>query len=83
MRYKPLDNSFYTRNRKRVVGEMAPNSVAILVSHDEYPRCGDTTHPFRQNSDLLYPRGIPTQTTERFSSSRIPLPRRLSGSATG
>ena len=60
MRYKPLDNSFYTRNRKRVV---APNSVAILVSHDEYPRCGDTTHPFRQNSDLLYLCGIDQEET--------------------
>lgn len=63
MRYKPLDNSFYTRNRKRVVGEMAPNSVAILVSHDEYPRCGDTTHPFRQNSDLLYLCGVDQEET--------------------
>ena len=63
MRYKPLDNSFYTRNRKRVVGEMVPNSVAILVSHDEYPRCGDTTHPFRQNSDLLYLCGIDQEET--------------------
>ena len=58
-----MDNSFYTRNRKRVVGEMAPNSVAILVSHDEYPRCGDTTHPFRQNSDLLYLCGIDQEET--------------------
>ena len=42
---------------------MAPNSVAILVSHDEYPRCGDTTHPFRQNSDLLYLCGIDQEET--------------------
>ena len=63
MRYQPLDSRFYTRNRKRVVGEMAPNSVAILVSHDEYPRCGDTTHPFRQNSDLLYLCGIDQEET--------------------
>ena len=63
MRYQPLDSRFYTRNRKRVVSEMAPNSVAILVSHDEYPRCGDTTHPFRQNSDLLYLCGIDQEET--------------------
>ena len=63
MRYQPLDSRFYSRNRKRVVGEMAPNSVAILVSHDEYPRCGDTTHPFRQNSDLLYLCGIDQEET--------------------
>ena len=63
MRYQPLDSRFYVRNRKRVVSEMAPNSVAILVSHDEYPRCGDTTHPFRQNSDLLYLCGIDQEET--------------------
>ena len=63
MRYQPIDSRFYIRNRKRVVGEMAPNSVAILVSHDEYPRCGDTTHPFRQNSDLLYLCGIDQEET--------------------
>ncbi|MDL2326793.1 aminopeptidase P N-terminal domain-containing protein, partial [Bacteroidales bacterium OttesenSCG-928-A14] len=34
------------------------NSVAILVSNDEYPRSGDTTHSFRQNSELLYLCGI-------------------------
>ena len=48
MRYQPLSAEFYTRNRRNVVGEMAENAVALLVSHDEYPRCGDTTHPFRQ-----------------------------------
>ena len=63
MRYTPLTSSFYTRNRKNVVGEMAKNSLAVLVSHDEYPRCGDTTHPFRQNSDLLYLCGIDQEET--------------------
>ncbi len=63
MRYQPLPSNFYARNRKNVVGEMEKNSVAVLVSHDEYPRCGDTTHPFRQNSDLLYLCGIDQEDT--------------------
>jgi len=63
MRYQPLSAEFYTRNRRNVVGEMLLNSVAVLVSHDEYPRCGDTTHPFRQNSDLLYLCGIDQEDT--------------------
>ncbi len=42
---------------------MAKKSIAVLVSHDEYPRCGDTTHPFRQNSDLLYLCGIDQEET--------------------
>ena len=63
MRYKPLPSRFYARNRKNVVGEMAKKSIAVLVSHDEYPRCGDTTQPFRQNSDLLYLCGIDQEDT--------------------
>lgn len=63
MRYQPIPAQFYVRNRQQVVGEMEPNSIAVLVSHDEYPRCGDTTHPFRQNSDLLYLCGIDQEET--------------------
>ena len=63
MRYQPLSAQFYARNRRNVVGEMEPESLAVLVSHDEYPRCGDTTHPFRQNSNLLYLCGIDQEDT--------------------
>lgn len=63
MRYQPLSSAFYTQNRQNVVNEMQNQSIAILVSHDEYPRCGDTTHPFRQNSDLLYLCGIDQEET--------------------
>ena len=63
MRYQPLSADFYIRNRRNLVGEMMEKSVALLVSHDEYPRCGDTTHPFRQNSDLLYLCGIDQEET--------------------
>ncbi len=63
MRYKPLPSSFYIRNRKNVVGEMEKNSLAVLVSHDEYPRSGDTTHPFRQNAAILYLCGIDQEET--------------------
>lgn len=63
MRYQPLPSDFYVRNRKNVVGEMSKHAIAVLVSHDEYPRCGDTTHAFRQNSDLLYLCGIDQEDT--------------------
>ncbi|MDR1346323.1 MAG: aminopeptidase P N-terminal domain-containing protein [Bacteroidales bacterium] len=63
MRYNPLDQSFYVANRKNVIGEMEEKSMAILLSADEYPRCGDTTFPFRQNSDLLYLCGINQEET--------------------
>lgn len=63
MRYEPLAQDFYIRNRQNVISELPQDSIAVLVSHDEYPRCGDTTHPFRQNSDLLYLCGIDQEDT--------------------
>lgn len=37
---------------------MQPNSIAIFVSNDEWPRNGDALHEFKQNSDLLWLSGI-------------------------
>jgi len=63
MRYLPLHSDFYKANRQSVVGEMEQNSVAIITSHDEYPRSGDTTFPFKQNAELLYLCGIDQEET--------------------
>ena len=63
MRYKTLGQNFYIRNRKKVLHAIPENSIVILTSEDEYPRSGDTTHPFRQNSNLLYLCGIDQEET--------------------
>lgn len=63
MRYKLLGQKFYIKNRKNVVHELVENSILILTSEDEYPRSGDTVHPFRQNSNLLYLCGIDQEET--------------------
>jgi Xaa-Pro aminopeptidase len=63
MKYTPLHNSFYTENRTQLIQEIKHNSAVILTSHDEYPRSGDTTFPFRQNSELLYLTGIDQEET--------------------
>ena len=63
MRYQPLHQDFYIRNRKRLIQEIEEDSIVLLTSNDEYPRCGDTTHPFRQNSPLLYLCGIDQEET--------------------
>ncbi len=63
MRYKPLNQDFYIRNRQNLIQEIEKDAVVIVTSNDEYPRCGDTTHPFRQNSDLLYLCGIDQEET--------------------
>lgn len=63
MKYTPLHNSFYTSNRSQLIEEINLHSAIILTSHDEYPRSGDTTFPFRQNSELLYLTGIDQEET--------------------
>lgn len=63
MKYNPLHNSFFTTNRTNLIQEIEINSAVIVTSHDEYSRSGDTTFPFRQNSELLYLTGIDQEET--------------------
>lgn len=63
MKYQPLHQEFFIQNRKAVISEMDVKSALILTSHDEYPRSGDTTFPFRQNSEILYLTGIDQEDT--------------------
>ncbi len=58
MRYTPIDNSLFSGNRGRFGKLMKPNSVAVFNSNDEYPRSGDQTFPYRQQSDFFYLTGI-------------------------
>lgn len=37
---------------------MQPNSIAVFVSNDEWPRNADALHKFKQNSDLFWLSGI-------------------------
>lgn len=63
MKYTPLTPAFYTKNRENLIHEIEENSVVVVMSHDEYPRSGDTTFPFRQNAELLYLTGIDQEET--------------------
>ena len=58
MKYLPLNPEIFINNRKRFVAGMQPNSIAIFVSNDEFPRNGDAIHRFKQNSDLFWLSGI-------------------------
>ena len=58
MKYLPLNPSMFINNRKRFVAGMQPNSIALFVSNDEFPRNGDSIHKFKQNSDLFWLSGI-------------------------
>jgi Xaa-Pro aminopeptidase len=58
MRYQPIKNEMYIRNRAKLVKILKPGSLAVVNSNDEMPRSGDQTHPFRQNSDMFYLTGL-------------------------
>ena len=58
IRYNPIDRNLFIDNRKRLAAQMKKNAVAIIHSNDVYPKNGDGTHNFYQNSDLFWLSGI-------------------------
>ena len=63
MRYKPLNNSIYKRNRLNFMNQMKGNSMAIFNSNDIYPVSADTELPFEQHRDIFYLTGIDQEET--------------------
>lgn len=63
MKYLPLNKDIFINNRNRFVKEMQQNSIAIIVSNDEFPTNGDALHGFKQNSDLYWLTGIEQEDT--------------------
>ena len=58
MKYFPIDNSLFIKNRKKFKNKMSPNSIAFFSSNDQYPVSADTTLPFEQHRDIFYLSGI-------------------------
>jgi Xaa-Pro aminopeptidase len=58
MKYKKIDNSFFSGNRKNYANLINKNSVSIFFSNDRQQRNGDQYFPFRQNSTFFYLTGI-------------------------
>ncbi len=58
MRYEPIDKELFINNRKRLVHELKPASLAVMNSNEAMPTNADGTMPFRQNNDLFYLTGI-------------------------
>ena len=63
MRYKPLNNSIYKRNRLNFMDQMKGNSMAIFNSNDIYPVSADTELPFEQHRDIFHLTGIDQEET--------------------
>lgn len=58
MKYLPLNKDIFIENRKRFIGKMQKNSIAIFVSNDEVSSNGDSIYGFKQNSDLFWLSGV-------------------------
>ncbi len=58
MRYQPISNSLFKKNRNDFSSQMELQSAAIFFSNDQCPRNGDQFHPYRQSSDFFYLTGI-------------------------
>ena len=63
MKYSPISSHLFIKNREKLKKELLPNSLVIVNSNDEMPRCGDQMFVFRQNSDLFYLTGIDQEKT--------------------
>ena len=66
MKYSPIDNSLFIKNRKKFIDKMEDNSIAFFNSNDNYPVSADTTLPFEQHRDLFYLSGINQEETEKI-----------------
>ena len=58
MKYAPIGQSLFKRNRRHFASQLKPSSVAIFHSNDVMPTSADGTMPFRQSSDLFYLSGV-------------------------
>ncbi len=58
MKYLPIDNSLFIKNRKNFISKMKPNSLAVFNSNDMYPISADSTLPFQQHRDIFYLSGV-------------------------
>ena len=58
MKYLPIDNKLFIKNRKKFVAKMKSNSLAIFNSNDIYPVSADSTLPFAQHRDIFYLSGV-------------------------
>lgn len=58
MKYSPIKNSLFIKNRAKFTAQMIANSVAVFNSNDIYPISADSTFPFAQHRDIFYLSGI-------------------------
>ncbi|MDT0553384.1 aminopeptidase P family protein [Urechidicola vernalis] len=58
MKYHPISNNLFIKNRQKFASKMKSNSLAIFNSNDIYPISADSTLPFAQHRDIFYLSGV-------------------------
>ncbi|PHR69129.1 MAG: X-Pro aminopeptidase [Lutibacter sp.] len=58
MKYLPIKNNLFIKNRKKFVAKMKSNSLAVFNSNDIYPISADSVLPFAQHRDIFYLSGV-------------------------
>lgn len=58
MKYLPIDNALFIKNRKKFAKQLKPKSLAIFNSNDIYPISADSMMPFQQHRDIFYLSGV-------------------------
>lgn len=58
MKYLPIDNKLFVKNRQGFMSKMKPKSLAVFNSNDIYPISADSTMPFEQHRDIFYLSGV-------------------------
>jgi len=58
MKYAPIHNQLFIKNRKKFSKQMQTNALAIFNSNDIYPVSADSTLPFAQHRDIFYLSGV-------------------------
>jgi len=58
-----INSKLFVRNRQRLCKKLKPGSIAVFNSNDFMPTSADGTHPFIQQTDILYLSGIDQEET--------------------
>lgn len=58
MKYLPIGQELFIKNRDKLKNKLKPNSVAVFNSSDIMPTSADGTLPFKQDPNIFYLSGI-------------------------
>jgi len=58
MKYYPISNKLFIKNRAKFVAQMKPKAIAVFNSNDIFTTGADSTMPFEQHSDIFYLSGV-------------------------